>query len=910
LLRDVFSRYSGVEVGTEGDSFFVVFTRASDAIAAAVEGQHALAAAQWPGGAEIKVRMGLHTGEPVVIGSDYLGYDVHRASRIASSAHGGQVVVSQATRSVAEPVGSDIGFSDLGEHRLKDLDQPERLYQVTATDLATAFPPLRSLSAVRNNLPAAVSSFVGRERLLERLAGLLDGHRFVTVTGPGGTGKTRLALEAARSLAPRYPDGVWFVELATTTDPALVAETVASTIGLRDITGCQPIQVVAQYAAGKRLLLVLDNFEHLMPAAATVGELASAAAGVTILVTSREVLHLRGERELPVPPMRLPSVTAQAASEVAGIESVRLFIERTRETVPDFELTDDNAAAIAEICRRLDGLPLAIELVVARIKVQSPRELLRRLDRALVLLTSGSRDLPERQRTLRSTIEWSFELLDEAEQALLARLSVFHGRVTMPTIEAVCGDVHANVVGVLSALVDKSLVQHGAGNREAVFWLLETVREFAREQLAYQGLENQCLAAHAQHYRRMAQDAASGIFGPDQVRWLERVAGEHDNVHAAIRWSLEQGDVETAAVIAEGVHAYWWIRGNYGSGRYWLREVLAAGVDDPLLQARLEVAQARLAMQQGAHDEANNALLDAYRTATEHGDELLTARVLSERYALWVKNPACGVEDPAETALAAFRRHGDASAEGELLIRIGACQASAGRLGEAITTFQRALKVLRPTGNVWATAAALNNIGYLTALDGRFPEALPCLHESREIYRVLQTKDGLASVSDSLALVMVGLGDLGEAVVLYEEAVELFREMGNRREMAAVLAHMGRARLERGDPHRAADCLREALEVAVASREHEAEAFALDGIAALLLHRGDAAKAAELFAAADLLRDKEGIPLAKADRMRRDRDLAQLARQGHSEDADALAAARESLVLSDTLIETALAATH
>ncbi len=428
ILREAVAGNGGVEFGTEGDACFLAFGSAAAALAAAAEAQVALAAADWPGGARPRVRMGVHTGSPVVVDDDYVGIDVHRAARICSAAHGGQVLVSGATRDAAEP-GPGQALRDLGHHRLKDLDRPEHLFQLVAAGLAEDFPPPRSLPTP-SNLPAVPTSFVGREAELAEASELLarPGVRLLTLTGPGGAGKTRLALETGRALAPRFPDGVWFVPLAPVTDPARVGLAVVEALRLTNPAGRDSIDVVADGVRDWAALLLLDNFEHVAEACGWVGELLGRAPRVRVLATSRIVLGLTGEHDYPVRP--LPSE-----------EAATLFVQRAQAVRPHFAPDGDGGqAAVADICARLDGLPLAIELAAARLRLLSLDDLRRGLTERLPLLTSRARDLPERQRTLRNTIDWSYRLLAPDEQALLRRLSVFVGGWTWESAEAVVGE--------------------------------------------------------------------------------------------------------------------------------------------------------------------------------------------------------------------------------------------------------------------------------------------------------------------------------------------------------------------------------------------------------------------------------------------------------------------------------------
>jgi predicted ATPase/class 3 adenylate cyclase len=550
-LREAFARHDGVEVDTQGDAFFVAFPRAAGAVAAAADARRALE----PG--PIRVRMGLHTGEPQVTDEGYVGIDVHRAARIASSAHGGQILVSETTRRLLEP---DAPVRDLGEHRLKDLVGAERLFQLGDGE----FPPLRTLDAT--NLPVVAIPLVGREREVEELSLLLsDGSRLVTLTGPGGTGKTRLALQVAAELVGTLRDGVFWVPLAGLADPELLASEVAQTIGAPDD--------LTRFLRGRELLLLLDNFEHLLDAAPVVSEVLTASAQVHVLVTSRAPLHLTGEHEYRLEPL----TQKQAAS---------LFVARARavgrDVAPD--------AIVEEICRRVDGLPLAVELAAARTKLLAPERLLERLDSALTLLTVGARDAPERQRTLRATIEWSYELLDPPARELFARLSVFSGTFPLDAAEEVCGAE----LDDLGTLVDYSLVKPIGDDR---FFILETIRQYALEKLRERSEEDELRRRHAEFFSELAEQAYRHRVGAE-AEWSGRLDTDHDDLRAAIDW-LAKDDPDRTLELAGALGWFWLSRGLLQEGRGRLAAALAASGTTGRLRARALTSSGGLVARQG-----------------------------------------------------------------------------------------------------------------------------------------------------------------------------------------------------------------------------------------------------------------------------------------------------------------------
>jgi predicted ATPase/class 3 adenylate cyclase len=509
-LRDACQRFGGVEVDTQGDALFVAFARATDAAAAAVEGQRALA------GGQVRVRMGIHTGEPIVTDEGYVGIDVHRGARVMSAGHGGQVLLSQATRDL---VASSFDLRDLGEHRLKDLTAPQRIYQLGEGD----FPPLRTLH--QTNLPVTITPLLGRERELDELAAHLREHRLVTLVGPGGTGKTRLALQAAADAIEGFEHGVWWVPLAPVTDPERVEAAIAEAV--------RADGPLADHLRQQRALLLLDNFEQIVSAAPRLTSLLEEAPNVRVLVTSREPLHIHGEHRYAVDPLEEEDAFA-------------LFSERARAVDADFRPD----GAVAEICRRLEGLPLALELAAARIAVLTPEELLARLDRALPLLTGGTRDAPDRQRTLRATIEWSYELLSAEERRLFANLAVFAGGFTLAAAEAVCGQG----IDVLQSLVDKSLVRRRWSSDR--FLMLETVREYAVERLDESPERDDIRRRHAEFFADVAESTNLSVENFHHAQRMDIAHAEQENFRAALAWTIER-DPTLGLAIASALENFW-----------------------------------------------------------------------------------------------------------------------------------------------------------------------------------------------------------------------------------------------------------------------------------------------------------------------------------------------------------------
>jgi predicted ATPase/class 3 adenylate cyclase len=571
ILRKAVEDADGRVVKIMGDGLMAVFSSPSGAAAACLEAQRALHDEEWNETGPLRVRIGIHVGEAQERSGDFFGPTVNRAARIMAAAHGGQVLLSGAAAGHAEPrLPAQVGLRDLGEHRLQDLFRPEHIFQLVDPALPGDFPPLATLSVRPNNLPTQASEFFGRATELASLRDLLDsaGIRLLTLTGPGGIGKTRLALQAAADQIDRFEDGVYFVDLAAIREPDAAFEAIVRAVGLV-VTGTDsPLEVLKGELRGRRMLLVLDNFEQVMSAADGVTDLLGQCSQLKILVTSREALSVRGEHLFPVPPLSLPDIRPEevSAESIAGFEAVRLFVERAREARPNFALTDVNAAAVAESCARLDGLPLAIELAAARLKIFSPDDLRERLGSRLELLRAGPRDLPARQQTLRSTIEWSYELLDGEERALFALLSLFFP-ARVATVEEVAARLQpfqgVDIVDRLASLVDKSLVRSLNGDRPRL-WMLETIREYGAERLEHDpGLGATAPRAHAECFSDYAEERREGLSGPTREATLDDLESELGNLLGAWRYWVGAGDLEQLNRLLEPLWVLHDARGRY-----------------------------------------------------------------------------------------------------------------------------------------------------------------------------------------------------------------------------------------------------------------------------------------------------------------------------------------------------------
>jgi predicted ATPase/class 3 adenylate cyclase len=777
LMRKAIAEGDGVEIGTEGDSFFAVFPTATGAVRASAAAQRSLAAHDWAHGKPLRVRMGLHTGEGVLGGDNYLGIDVNRAARIAAAAHGGQVLLSGATRVMVEhALPEGVALRDLGAHRLKDIVHPESLHDLLVEGLPSEFPPPRTLE-VPTNLPMQLTSFVGRERELGRIRELLEHSRLVTLTGPGGTGKTRLALQAASDLLDRFPDGVFFVELTPVSESDLVPRAIAAALGLREegsahaTSMSRPIvDTLTDHLRNRTTLLVLDNFEQVLEAAPIVGRILSVASRLRILATSRAALHLQGEQEFSVAPLGVPDSDLSDPREISRHEAVALFVERAAASDPAFELTGENSAAVAQICARLDGLPLAIELAASRIRLLTPEEILDRLDRRLSLLTGGPRDLPERQQTLRGAIAWSHDLLHDAARAFFRRLSVFVGGWAIPAAEAVCNpdaEIGIDALGGLSVLLDNSLIRRKeTPNEEVRFDMLQTIREYGLE-LLDAGEEGAAIRTrHAEHFLALAEEAEPHLRAPKQDHWLDLLEIEHDNLRAAVGWAIDADEAEIGMRLVGALWRFWHLRGYLAEGRRWADDVLA-----------LPKAERRTALRAKAVSAAGSL-------------------------AYW-QNDLPPVRRAYEEALAIYRELGDASGVAEGTYNMAYVHALAREVPKASEKLQTSHAQFRELGDRRGEADALWVLALVARFEGDLQLARSRAEESLRLHRELGDRFGMTMALQMLGRVALEVDDLDTARTTFLETMAMHEHMGNRTGITIALDNLAAREIALGNLERA-----------------------------------------------------------------------------------------------------------
>jgi len=865
LVREGFGRHGGIEVHTEGDSFFCVFETAPQGLAAAVDIQQAMASEDWIDGRRVKLRIGVHTGVATLGGDDYVGIDVHRAARISETGHGGQVVVSESTRILGEtglPVGGSL--VELGEFHLRDLDRTERLYQLTIDGLESEFPPLRKLDTGPSNLPAEPSSFVGRDLEQQAVEKLLGESRLVTITGVAGAGKSRLALAVASKSREAYRDGVWMVGLASATSDELVAHAVAHAVGLQESASRSASDVLVDHIGDSRCLIVLDNCEHVIEGAGRLAShLVAANPELRILVTSRQVLGVAGETRYPCPPLGIPPESARSQELLVGFDSVALFDARARDVDPTFRLSDENAGVVSAICRRLDGMPLAIELAAAIVRILTPQEILDRLDHRFDLLTGGPRSAPTHQQTLRAALASTFELLDSQRQEFAARLGVFVDSFDAAAAEAVAsgGEVpQSAVLEALSALVDRSLINSQQVGGELRLSVLQSVRQYLLEELEERGQLDERRTAHAQHFEALTRAAAGGLRGPDQDRWSERIGADIGNVRAAIAFTAAAGD-DASLRLANGTFLYWLMRGDWSGGLHWTREALDnTATDDSALRARVLASAGFFASDLGEADrgiaDLEEGLAMARRIDDPHAQGYCASFLGAEltRRAMDFDRGLALLEEARDV----YALLGEPYGEAWVVRYLGLAHQKKGDFDEAIRLQRHSLDVFVAAGDAW-------NIRRSQALLGEALHTIGDLAAARELYEESLRGPADARFKVVIAQALKGLGKVGLAEGRYEEASEHlfealkeFREIGDVPGMAATMGHRAILELRRGDLGAAHSGLVASLRAFVEMNDHVGAAWCLEHLAGVFASNGFQVRAARLLGAGSAVRQRTG----------------------------------------------------
>jgi predicted ATPase/class 3 adenylate cyclase/Tfp pilus assembly protein PilF len=885
ILRSAIEKNGGYVFKTVGDAFCAAFSSPHQALSAALVAQPALHDEQWPTElGSIRVRMALHTGAVEEQAGDYFGQPLNRVARLLSAGHGGQTLLSEVTYGlIRDNLPLQAAVSDLGEHRLKDLYRPEHIFQLDIAGLPSVFLALKTLDYRPNNLPAQPTSLIGREKELLDLHNLLrrEDLRLATLTGPGGIGKTRLALQLAADILDDFlddfPDGAWFINLAPITDPGLMTSTIAQALGVKEMGGQPLIDTLKSYLGEKHLLLLVDNFEQVISAAAQLSELLASCPHLKMLVTSRIALRLRGEREYSVPPLPLPDPNRMPSLELQDLtqfEAVRLFIERAQGVQADFEVTNHNAPAVAEICVRLDGLPLAIELAAARVTVLPPQAMLSRLENRLRVLTGGARDLPARQQTLRNTIEWSYELLTEGEKQLFRRMAVFQGGRTLDALEAVCnhdGQLQIDALDGVEALVGNSLLGQRLGaNGEPRFWMLETIHEYAREKLRESGEAPALQREHTLYFMRLAEEAEPHLTGQRQQEWLDRLGDEYDNIRAALDWASEyqhsirgvgarneeaaaaaeevaEGTAEVGLRLAGALWRFWVVKSLFTEGRKHLRRLLELTESEASTQERPSSTSSTSSTLRSRNSIRAKALNGAGFLALRQGDYPAAQSLL---------NAALEVgREIRDKQIMAFSLNG-----------LGIAAQSQGDSAAARALYEESLVLKREIGDKRGIAASLGNLGIVAQSQGDYPAARSLIEESLVLEREFGSKVGIPDSLNTLGGVAQSQGDYPAARALYEESLVLGRELGDKWGIANSLRNLGSVAMEQGDYPAARSLIEESLVLKREIGDKRGIADSLNNLGIAAQSQGDYPAARSLIEESLVLRreigDKRGIAIS------------------------------------------------
>ena len=764
ILHSAIEAYNGYVFQIIGDAFCTAFHTAGDALRAAAKSQVDLYSENW-GDAPIKVRIGIHTGKAEIQeNGEYHGYlAMSCIQRLMSAGHGGQVLISAATQELLlEDLPEDVSLRDMGERRLKDLIRPEHIYQLVSANLPVEFPPLKTLDAYRHNLPVQLTSFIGREKEMSEIKESILAHRLITLIGSGGTGKTRLSLQVAADLLDQFPDGVWFVELASITDPDLIRQTILSALGIPEQPGLTVLQLLMDYLREKKLLLMLDNCEHLIEASAKlIDTLLTSSPALQIMATSREALGVGGEMIWHVPSLSLPDIKQLPAIEqLAQYEAVQLFIERVILVQPHFMVTNDNAPAIAQICFRLDGIPLALELAAARVRALSVEQIAKRLDDRFRLLTGGSRTALERHQTLRATIDWSYNLLSGDERLLLGRLSVFAGGWTLEAAEQVCvqeGIVPVrgsglDILDLLTHLVDKSLVSLD-GSR---YHMLETTRQYAREKLLDSEEGETLRDQHLAYFLDVAEQADKEIHGPNQIEWMDRLEKDHDNFRAALDWGLSSEQMDKLLRLFAALGWTWLVRWSASESRIWLDKIRALPdiANHPATYAQI--------LNTAVHQEWIAANFGEARSFVE------------ESQAIWLKLGANGERGLAEAQYLS-----------------GMIMLQAGDYNEAASYFEQSFELYHKYADKWGMAFARFFLGTVAMERDEDTLALAWLKQSLDLFHELGDPWGMARSAQRLGQLFLKQGSYEKARLYFEQHLKLDEGLHFKQGIAVALSNLG-----------------------------------------------------------------------------------------------------------------------
>ncbi len=891
ILRSAIASNGGTVYKVIGDAFQAAFPSVGGALSAAVHAQQALLVEPWPVSPPPRVRMALHSCEvdPQPDG-DYRTPGLNRLGRLLVAADGGEILVSEVMAGKLEhqlPPG--IVLRNLGEQRFRDLS-PQRVYQVHAPGLSVEPARLRGLAQHRDNLPRQPTTFVGRSEEVRRVQELLGDPalRTLTLVGPGGIGKTRLSLAVASAMVERYPDGVWFVPLATLSDPDLVLPAIARIFGVRESVDQSTLDALTAYLEERETLLVLDNLEQVLGAAASIAALVAACPRLTLLVTSRAPLAIAGEMIFPVPPLAVPRGNgaghAADISDLADNDAIRLFADRARLVRPTFAVTAENVDDVSAICQRLDGLPLAIELAAARTRLLTPAQLLARLEFRLPFLTGGPRDLPARQQTLRAAIDWSFNLLEPAEQRLLAHLGVFRGGASLDAVEAVCPDPDATPIAaadlfdLVESLARQSLLAVDETATAPRVRMLETIREYALDRLAQSAERDEITARYAAYYLDLAERASTVLAGAEQADWLDLLAQEHDNLRATLDHYVQSGAGTESVQLAGALWQFWWIRGHLGEGRERLQRAFDTGDGEGVpdaMRARALDGSGVLAEAQGDVAHAAHFHEEALALWRRTGDRIGQARSLENigLIELHDRGNALRARASLEAALAFYRQEGDQQGIASVLANLGDAALAEEHFAEAAALYDDALIHARPLGNTRDIAAHLTSLGALAFFQADYARAISLYEESLDLWRQLDDVPGTALALGNLGEALDHAGDVTRAKVLYSECLALSESLGDRQGVAFAQSHLARIARHDGDSRRAVALFTESARICHEIGDDGRLAESLEGMAGALADLGEMAEAARLFGAANALRERTESRLLAVHQAAYERDL-------------------------------------